>query len=118
MRDRATAQRTVFIDYMVQSKAENNRISFFVKIENLSRALRSCCSSGSEHMQLKLTKKQGQPTLSFEIHESGVQVLHEVPIRIVTDFRETHQYAARARPGACAAANTLACKSARSCEAE
>ena len=92
---------------MLQSKAENNRISFFVKVENLSRALRSCCSSGTEHIQvlwarrptvplldvvaspacrtqhithaaaaarhpqLKLTKKQGQPALSFEIHESA-----------------------------------------------
>ena len=88
----ACPQKTVFLDYMVQSKAENNRISFFVKIENLSRALRSCCSSNSEHVQLKLTKKLGQPALSFEIHETSVQVLHEVPIRIVTDVRETHQY--------------------------
>ena len=71
---------------MVQSKAVDNRISFFVKIENLCRALRTC--SSAEHIQLKLTKKQGMPALSFEIHEASVQVLHEVPIRIVADPRE------------------------------
>lgn len=48
--------------------------------------------SHSASLQLKLTKKQGQPALSFEIQEQGVQVLHEVPIRIVTDIRETHQF--------------------------
>ena len=45
-------QETVFLQYSLQSKAENNRISFFVKLENLSRALRSCCSTGTEHIQV------------------------------------------------------------------
>lgn len=83
-------QRTLFLEYAVQSKAENNRISFFVKTENFARALRSCCTNQAEHIQLKLTKKQGVPALSFEIilEGSAVQVLHEVPIRIVTDSRE------------------------------
>ena len=127
----------MFLDYTVQSKAEDNRISFFVKIENLSRALKSCCSTKTESpvqarcepnasaaastpagrgvselhahqgqradcaptpvaltrvSQVKLTKKQGQAVLSFEIHESACTVLHEVPIRIVSDPRETMQY--------------------------
>lgn len=110
----------MFLEYTVQSKAVGNRISFFVKIENLSRALRSCCAAqAAEHIQartprvpartfaaasvheltpnpsstqLKLTKKQGMPALSFEIHESAVQVLHEVPIRIVQDPQETAPY--------------------------
>ena len=49
--DYVRSQRTLFLEYMVQSKAENNRISFFVKLENLSRALRSCCS-GSDSIQV------------------------------------------------------------------
>ena len=87
-------QRALFFEYMVQSKAEGNRISFFVKTENLSRALRSCCSAKAERLQLKLTKKQGTPALSFEIvmERCAVQVLHEVPIRIVSDPQETLAY--------------------------
>lgn len=87
------SQSSVFLEYAVSSKAEDNRISFFVKIENLSRALKSCCSTKTESpVQVKLTKKQGQAVLSFEIHESAVDVLHEVPIRVVSDPRETLQY--------------------------
>lgn len=85
-------QRTLFLEYAVQSKAENNRISFCVKTENFARALRSCCTNQAEHVQLKLTKKQGVPALSFEIilgEQTAVQVLHEVPIRIMVDPRET-----------------------------
>lgn len=68
--------RTLFLDYTVQSKAENNRISFFVRIENLSRALHSASSKETHHIQLKLTKKLGVPAISFEIllSESSVQV--------------------------------------------
>ena len=42
--------------------------------------------------QVKLTKKQGQAVLSFEIHETAATVLHEVPIRVVADPRETLPY--------------------------
>ena len=88
-------QRSLFFEYSVQSKAKDNRISFFVKTENLSRALRSCCANATEHIQLKLTKKQGTPALSFEItmQDSNVQVMHEVPIRLVSDPTETLAYA-------------------------
>ena len=41
-------QTRIFWEYNVQSRAEDNRISFFVKIENLCRALRSCCSNKTE----------------------------------------------------------------------
>ena len=88
----------LFFDYHVQSKAENNRISFFVKIENLSRAIKSASAAAAERIQLKLTKKNAMPVLSFEITMgdsagcSAVQVIHEVPIRIVTDQHELANY--------------------------
>ena len=81
------------MEYNVQSKAVNNRISFFVKIENLSRALRSANAPNASRTTLKLTKKEGVNALSFNIMMlEGAQVLHEVPIRLVTDPRETRAY--------------------------
>jgi hypothetical protein len=80
----------------VQSRAEDNRISFFVRLENLARAVRSCCNDKRvDHVQLKLTKKQNMPVLAFEIRLDqalGVQVIHEVPIRIVSDPSEVAAY--------------------------
>uniref|UniRef100_A0A7S0NX83 Checkpoint protein n=1 Tax=Calcidiscus leptoporus TaxID=127549 RepID=A0A7S0NX83_9EUKA len=90
------AQRSIFLDHRIESRAANNRISFFVKLNNLARALRSCSGTQSERVQVKLTKKMnGQPTLTFEIQlsDSQVQVLHDVPIRIVQDSSELHAYA-------------------------
>ena len=49
------SQQTLFFEYNVQSKAENNRISFFVKIEYLSRAVKSCCAAATEHIQARRT---------------------------------------------------------------
>ncbi len=86
-------QRTLFLDYMVQSKAENNRVSFFVVIENLSRALKSCTGAQVQSTRLKLTKRKGAPTISFEILMlDSTQVLHDVPISVVSDPRETLMY--------------------------
>ena len=81
-----------FFEYTVSSRAEDDRISFFVQLENLARAVKSCCSDKRvEHVLLKLTKKNGMPVLAFEIRLDqalGVQVIHEVPIRIVSDQSE------------------------------
>ena len=89
--------RRYFHEFNVQSRAVDNRITFFVKIENLARALRSCTSDKKvDHVQMKLTKKQNMPVLAFEIHLDqalGVQVIHEVPIRIVSDPTEIAAYA-------------------------
>ena len=89
------SQRSLFLDYRIESRAENNRISFFAKLDNLNRALRSCCSSRTQKTQVKLTKKMnGGPTLTFEIvlSESQVQVLHDVPLRIAQDTDELQAY--------------------------
>eukprot|EP00310_Coccolithus_braarudii_P014615 CAMPEP_0183339242 /NCGR_PEP_ID=MMETSP0164_2-20130417/6234_1 /TAXON_ID=221442 /ORGANISM="Coccolithus pelagicus ssp braarudi, Strain PLY182g" /LENGTH=313 /DNA_ID=CAMNT_0025509207 /DNA_START=71 /DNA_END=1012 /DNA_ORIENTATION=- len=89
------AQRSIFLDHRIESRAENNRITFFVKLTNLARALRSCSRTQSERVQVKLTKKMnGQPTLTFEIQlsDAQVQVLHDVPIRIVQDPAELQPY--------------------------
>jgi len=89
------SQRSLFLEHRIESRAENNRISFFVKLENLSRALKSCSSANAQKTQVKLTKKMGGPTLTFEIVLDGsqVQVLHDVPLRIVQDVEELHAYA-------------------------
>ena len=39
------AQRAHFLEYRVESRAENNRISFFAKLDNLQRALKSASAS-------------------------------------------------------------------------
>lgn len=38
---------SLFLDYRIESRAENNRISFFVKIDNLSRALKSSSANAN-----------------------------------------------------------------------
>ena len=44
MRD---AQKTMFLEYRIESKADN-RISFFVKLDNLGRALKSCVTAQTQ----------------------------------------------------------------------
>lgn len=86
---------SLFLDYRIESRAENNRISFFVKIDNLSRALKSSSANANSKSLVKLTKKRGgAPTLTFEIllSDSAVQVQHDVPLRIVQDIEELHAY--------------------------
>ena len=86
-----------FWDYQVQSRAEDNHISFFVKTENLSRAVKSCCSDTArgrpEEVWVKLTKKNNMPVLAFDLHLGGNnRVVHEVPVRIVNDPSEVAAY--------------------------
>ena len=45
------AKHELFFDYRIESRAPNNRISFFVKLDNLARALKSCVAQ-SERTQL------------------------------------------------------------------
>ncbi|KAL1520795.1 hypothetical protein AB1Y20_022359 [Prymnesium parvum] len=89
------AQAMLFLDFSIQSKAENNRICFITKLDNLSRALKSACSTSSSNIKLKLTKKAGTPALTFEIQQadSQVHVVHDVPLRIVQDASEMLPYA-------------------------
>ena len=89
------ATRDIFFDYRIESRAENNRISFFVKLDNLNRAFKSCIAH-ADRTQVKLTKKMhGAPTLTFEIllTNSRVQVLHDVPLRILQNEEELYSYA-------------------------
>ena len=76
------AQHALFLDYRIESRAENNRISFFAKLDNLNRALKSCCSHETQRTQVKLTKKMGgAPTLTFEIQLSDSAVQARRPAR-------------------------------------
>ena len=85
--------QTLFLSYRIESKAAENRISFFVKLDNLARALKT--ASGLQvDTSLKLTKKNGVPMLTFEIkgQGQGPDVQHDVPLRIVTDVDELAAY--------------------------
>ena len=85
--------QTLFLSYRIESKAAENRISFFVKLDNLARALKT--ASGQQvDTSLKLTKKNGVPMLTFEIkgQGQGPDVQHDVPLRIVTDVDELAAY--------------------------
>ena len=85
--------QTLFLSYRIESKAAENRISFFVKLDNLARALKP--ASGLQvDTSLKLTKKNGVPMLTFEIkgQGQGPDVQHDVPLRIVTDVDELAAY--------------------------
>jgi len=85
--------QTLFLSYRIESKAAENRISFFVKLDNLARALKT--ASGLQvDTSLKLTKKNGVPMLTFEIkgQGQGPDVQHDVPLRIVTDADEIAAY--------------------------
>jgi len=89
------SRHALFRDYRIESRAENNRISFFAKLDNLNTALKSCCSHEAQHIQVKLTKKvNGAPTLTFEIDsgDGGMHGLQDVPLRIVQDMEELYQY--------------------------
>jgi len=89
------SQKSLFLEHRIESRAENNRISFLVKLDNLGRALKSCCQTQTQKTQVKLTKKMNGPTLTFEIvfSDAQVQVMHDVPIRLVQDPHELHAYA-------------------------
>jgi len=52
----------VFEDYHIESQ-NNNMIGFEINLENLVRALKS--AQNVPDTQIKLTKKAGQPVLSF-----------------------------------------------------
>jgi len=92
----------MFVEWKIESRAENNRISFFANLENLARVLKSVdanCSAktmpATAHM--KLSKKEGTPMLSFDIRidhggrMSSVQ--HDVPLRLAQSADETRAYA-------------------------
>ena len=70
---------TLFLTYRIESKAAENRISFFVKLDNLQRALKTASAQGSD-TSVKLTKKGGAPMLTFEVKmtDAAVDVQHDL----------------------------------------
>ena len=100
--------QTLFLSYRIESKAAENRISFFVKLDNLARALKT--ASGLQvDTSLKLTKKNGVPMLTFEIkgQGQGPDVQHDVPLRIVTDVDELAAYREPSLPDEVAAISVV-----------
>ena len=95
-------QTLFFIEWKIESRAENNRISFFAKLENLTRALKSVKdNSETTHKKggvpgtayLKLSKKDGVPMLSFDIRIGDqANVQHDVPLRLVQGPEEIRAY--------------------------
>lgn len=82
-----------FTEYRIESRADD-QISVTLKTANLATALRSSCSQINVSTVVKLTKKTGVPTLSFEIDkaQSQVQINHDVPVRLVLDEDELSRY--------------------------
>ncbi|ORX93116.1 cell cycle checkpoint [Basidiobolus meristosporus CBS 931.73] len=77
---------SMFVDYRVES-AHENEIYLEIQLEYLLRALKSCI--GSLDVNMKLTKRDGLPTLSFTIanqSRTGKEVLltQDIPIKVLT----------------------------------
>ena len=95
-------QTLFFIEWKIESRAENNRISFFAKLENLTRALKSVKDNSEAKATkvgapgtayLKLSKKDGVPMLSFDIRIGDqANVQHDVPLRLVQNPEEIRAY--------------------------
>ena len=95
-------QTLFFIEWKIESRAENNRISFFAKLENLTRALKSVKDNAEAKANkggvpgtayLKLSKKDGVPMLSFDIRIGDqANVQHDVPLRLVQGPEEIRAY--------------------------
>ena len=81
--------------YRQRAATTPRRTPLHPRAADLSRALRSACSTSSANIKLKLTKKAGVPALTFEISqsESQVHVVHDVPIRVVQEMSEMQPYA-------------------------
>jgi hypothetical protein len=84
---------SLFMEYRIESK-NNHQISFTSKLGNLHRALRTACANTNVQTVVKLTKRTGIPTFSFEIQQpqSQIKITHDVPIRLILDTEELDRY--------------------------
>ena len=84
---------SLFVEHRIESKSRNE-ISFTSKVSNLHRALKSACANSNVQTVVKLTKKTGIPTFSFEIQQPQTQlkITHDVPIRLILDDEELVRY--------------------------
>lgn len=87
------ARSSLFLDYRIESKAQD-QIAFTAKVANLCRALKSSCAQANVQTVVKLTKKTGIPSFSFEIEQPQTQlkITHDVPIRLILDDEELERY--------------------------
>ncbi|KAG8462873.1 hypothetical protein KFE25_001646 [Diacronema lutheri] len=87
------SRAALFVEHRIESKNEN-QISFTSAVANLHRALRSTCGDGNAQSVVKLTKKSGIPTFTFEIQQpqSQLKITHDVPIRLIHDAEELTRY--------------------------
>ena len=92
-------QQLFFIEWKIESRAEDNRISFFCRLDCLHRAIKSVLSCTKKDgpppvTTLKLSKKDGIPVLSFDIRigEGDANVQHDVPLRLVQGPEEIRLY--------------------------
>ncbi|KAJ1622887.1 checkpoint protein Hus1/Mec3 [Pavlovales sp. CCMP2436] len=87
------SRSSLFVEYRIESK-NNNQISFTSKVGNLHRALKSACANTNVQTIVKLTKKTGIPTFSFEIQQPQTQlkITHDVPIRLIFEAEELNRY--------------------------
>jgi hypothetical protein len=84
---------SLFVEHRIESK-NNHQILFTSKVSNLHRALKSACANSNVQTVVKLTKKTGIPTFSFEIQQPQTQlkITHDVPIRLILDDEELKRY--------------------------
>lgn len=87
------SRASLFCEHRIESK-NSNQISFTSTVGNLHRALRSACADSNVQTVVKLTKKSGIPTFTFEIVQAQTQlkITHDVPIRLIHDVEELTRY--------------------------
>jgi len=83
-------QARLFSEYRLESMG-GNCILFEIGISNLGRALTS--GRSAPLCQLKLTKRMGQPCLSFETRALEVDIVHDIPVKIMKSSEIQHYLA-------------------------
>ena len=71
---------TVFSEYRIESR-NDNKILFEVELEHLTRAI--CSGKNARQCQMKLLKRDLLPFLSFEAKALDMDIMHDIPIRVM-----------------------------------
>ncbi|GAB5033927.1 checkpoint protein [Nannochloropsis oceanica] len=73
-------QEKIFRDYRIESLA-NNSILFEIGLSNLIKSFTS--AKTAQFVKLKLAKRGGQPCICLEARALDIELLHEIPIRVM-----------------------------------